>query len=99
VGTLPSGHYTMVRLVVSSAALYFDNASVGSACAASITAPVGRTSPLEIPSGEVKLNRQFDVPTTGTTTMLLDFNGDQSIRETGNGRFMMTPVSPVVSVR
>ena|SRR5688572_3154689 len=29
VGPLPEGHYTMVRLVVSSATLYFDNASDG----------------------------------------------------------------------
>lgn len=99
VGALPAGHYTMVRLVVASAALYFDNASSGSACAASITAPGGRSATLDIPSGEVKLNRQFDVPTAGTTTMLLDFNGDQSIRETGNGRYMMTPVIAVVSVQ
>jgi hypothetical protein len=54
---------------------------------------------VEIPSGEVKLNRQFTVPTSGSTTMLLDFDGDRSIRETGNGRFMMTPVIAVTSVQ
>src|SRR5207247_710741 len=99
VGTLPAAHYTMVRLVVASAALYFDAASSGSACAATMAAPNGRSAPLAIPSGEVKLNRQFDVPASGTTTMLLDFNGDQSIRETGNGQFSMTPVIAVVSVQ
>jgi hypothetical protein len=31
--------------------------------------------------------------------MLLDFDGDRSVRETGSGRFMMTPVITVVSVR
>jgi hypothetical protein len=66
--------------------------------AASITAPAGRTAPLEIPSGEVKLNREFDV-TGSTTTMLLDFDGDKSIHETRNGRFMMSPVIGVVSVQ
>lgn len=98
-GTLPAGHYTQVRLVVSRAALYFDNASAGEACAPTIAAPAGRNAPLEIPSGEVKLNRQFDVPTAGTTTMLLDFDGNRSIHETGNGRFMMSPVIAVVSVQ
>jgi hypothetical protein len=34
-----------------------------------------------------------------TTTMLLDFNGDQSVRQTGNGQYMMTPVIAVVSVQ
>ena len=99
VGTLPACRYTQIRLVVSAATIYFDNAATGAACAASITAPQGRNAPVEIPSGEVKLNRQFTVPTSGSTTMLLDFDGDRSIRETGNGRFMMTPVIAVTSVQ
>jgi hypothetical protein len=99
VGTLPAGRYTMVRLVVSSAALYFENASDGPACAPTIAVPVGRTASLEIPSGEVKLNRPFTVSTTTPTTMLIDFDGDRSIRETGNGRFMMSPVITVLSVQ
>jgi hypothetical protein len=99
VGTLPGGHYTQVRLVVSSATIYFQNAAAGDACAATIAAPDGRSASLEIPSGEVKLNRQFEVPAGGTTTMLLDFDGDRSIHETGNGRYMMRPVIAVVSVQ
>ena len=99
VGTLPAGHYTMVRLVVSSAALYFDNPSDGPACAATIAAPAGRSAALEIPSGEVKLNRQFEVGDSGATSMLIDFDGDRSITETGNGRFRMTPVIGIVSVQ
>ena len=98
-GPLAAGHYTQIRLVVSSAALYFDTAAAGEPCAVSITPPAGRSAPLEIPSGEVKLNRQFDVSASGATTMLLDFDGDRSIRETGNGRYMMTPVITVVSVQ
>jgi len=97
-GPLTVGHYTQVRLTVSSAALYFDNASAGGACAGAIAAPAGRSAPLEIPSGEVKLNRDFDIA-GAMTTMLLDFDGDRSIRETGNGRFMMSPVIGVVSVQ
>ncbi len=98
-GTLPPGRYTQVRLVVSSATIYFDNAAAGADCAPTITAPAGRSAALDIPSGEVKLNRQFEVPASGTTTMLIDFDGDRSIRETGNGRYMMTPVIAVVSVQ
>ena len=99
IGTLPEAHYTMVRLVVSSAALYFDNPTTGAACGTLITPPAGRSANLEIPSGEVKLNRSFDVVPTGATTMLIDFDGDKSVTETGNGRFRMTPVIGVVSVQ
>ena len=96
-GPLAAGHYTMVRLMVSSSALYFDNATAGNACAASIVAPAGRSAALEIASGEVKLNREFDIASTATT-ILVDFDGDKSVHETGNGRFMMSPVIGVVSV-
>ena len=83
VGALPAGKYTQVRLVVSSAALYFDNAAAGSACAASIDAPAGESAAVDVPSGEIKLNHEFTV--SGGTTMLLDFDGDQSVRQTGGG--------------
>ena len=106
VGTLPAGHYTQIRLVVSAAHIYFDNASSGAACAPSIAAPAGKNASVDIPSGEVKLNNEFTVA-SGATTMLLDFNGDQSIKQTGssngNGnstvKYMMTPVIRVVSVQ
>ena len=98
VGALPAGHYTMLRLVVSSASLYFDNASDGPACAPTIAAPAGRSAPVTVPSGEVKLNRQFEL-TAEATTILVDFDGDRSIVETGNGSYRMTPVITVVSVQ
>jgi hypothetical protein len=97
-GPLPTGDYTQVRLVVQSAKIYFDNPSVGSACAASTPAPAGRMADVRIPSGEVKLNREFKITGTGATTMLLDFDGDRSIHETGNGTFMMSPVIGIVKV-
>jgi len=98
-GMLPAGHYTQLRLVVSSAALYFDNASTGPPCAPSMAAPAGRSAAVEIPSGEVRLNREFDVAEGGATSMLLDFDGEQSLRLTGSDRYMMAPVITVVSVQ
>ncbi len=104
VGSLPAGHYTQVRLVVSAANIYFDNASSGGACAASIAAPAGKNAAVEIPSGEVKLNHQFTV-SSGATTMTLDFDGDKSIKATGSGngksptKYLMTPVVHVASVQ
>jgi len=97
-GALPAGHYTQLRLVVASATLYFDNASSGPACAATIAAPAGRSTAVDIPSGELRLNREFDLTRTTPTTILLDFDGDRSVRDAGNGRFMMTPVVTVANV-
>ena len=97
-GALPAGHYTQIRLVVQSATLFFDNGSSGAACASSITSPAGANSTLDIPSGEVRLNREFDAPTSGAVTMLIDFDGDGSIHATGNGRYMMSPVITILSV-
>jgi Domain of unknown function (DUF4382) len=106
VGSLPAGHYTQVRLVVSSATIYFDNASSGAACAPSIAAPAGKNAAVEIPSGEVKLNHEFTL-TSSATTMLLDFDGDQSVKQAGSDsgkgnssvKYMMTPVIRIVSVQ
>jgi len=114
VGSLPAGKYTQVRLVVSSANIYFDNPSAGSACASSIAPPAGASAPVDIPSGEVKLNHEFTLTTAGST-MLLDFDGDQSVHQTGSGngnsngngkgkgasntKYMMSPVIRVGSVR
>lgn len=98
-GPLMPGHYTMIRLEVTSAALYFENAATGPACAPSVTAPTGRSATVEVPSGVVRLNREFDLTSTTATTILLDFDGDKSVHETGNGRYMMTPVIGVVSVQ
>jgi Domain of unknown function (DUF4382) len=97
-GPLPAGSYTQVRLVVQSAKLYFDNPSVGTACAPAITAPAGAMADLRIPSGEVKLNRGFTLAADKTTTMVIDFDGDKSIHQTGNGAYMMSPVIGITRV-
>jgi hypothetical protein len=96
---LPAGHYTQIRLAVSAAALYFDNPSTGPACAPAIAVPAGRTDPVSIPSGEVRLNRQFTLEADTMTTILLDFDGDASVHATGTGEYTMTPVIGIVSVQ
>ena len=98
VGTLELGHYTQIRLMVQSATLYFDFAlpDEAPACAEMIVPPGVESALLEIPSGEVKLNRQFDLD-DDATEILLDFDGDASIKETANG-YIMTPVIAIVSV-
>ena len=99
VGALTPGHYTQLRLVVDHAELFFEDDSGASlACAPSIVID-GPSEPLEIPSGEVKLNRQFELTAEDATTILLDFDGEKSIRQTSNGRYRMTPVIGIVSVQ
>jgi hypothetical protein len=98
-GPLPSGHYTQIRLVVTQSTLYFDHPAGGSPCSSSITAPSGENAPLEISSGEIKLNREFDLTAGGTGNILLDFDGDKSIHKTGNDRYKMNPVLSIVSVQ
>lgn len=98
-GALTPGHYTQIRLTVTKAVLYFSNASTGLACATSVPAPGGDSAEVTIPSGELKLNQEFDLSSTTATTMVLDFDGDQSIRALGNGKYQMSPVITVVSVQ
>ena len=97
-GQILAGHYTQLRVVVQSAALYSSPTPAGPACAATMTPPAGLIGNVEIPSGEVKLNREFTIPEGGATKILIDFDGDQSVRAMGNGRFSMTPVIAIMSV-
>jgi hypothetical protein len=98
-GPLTPGHYTQIRLDIASATIYFDNAAAGSPCATTIGAPGGRNASVSIPSSELILNREFDVTATAATTITLDFDGDQSVTQTGNGAFVMSPVISIRSVQ
>ena len=98
-GQLLAGHYTQLRVVVQSAALYSSpTPATDPACAPTMTSPGGLIGSVEIPSGEVKLNREFTIPEGGATKINIDFDGDRSVREMGNGRFSMTPVITIISV-
>jgi hypothetical protein len=102
---LAAGHYTQIRLMVASATIYQGGTkALGTlACAATETPllPSGSevvSSPVVVPSGEIKLNREFDLGASGATMIVLDFDGEKSISQTGNGKYMMKPVISVVSV-
>lgn len=98
VGQLEAGHYTQLRLEVSRTRIYWDNKSTGAACAPTIIAPLGTFSEATVPSGTIHLNRQFTIEPGATTTITLDFDGDKSIKQTGNGKYMMQPVIAIMSV-
>jgi hypothetical protein len=100
-GVLTAGHYTQIRLVVKKATIYFDVAppETDPACTAAAPALTSTNkADVTIPSGEVKLNRGFDLPADGTTTITLDFDGDKSINQTGTGTYVMSPVIAIKSV-
>jgi len=96
--TLTAGHYTQIRLLVATAAISFAEATTGDTCAPSFTL-TQPTVNVTIPSGEVKLNREFDIAPNSTTSILLDFDGDKSVREMGNGSYAMSPVISIVTVQ
>lgn len=100
-GPLATGHYTQIRLIVTGAVLYFGTApTTGDACGATIAAPTGgHNANVTIPSGEVKLNREFDITADTTTTMSIDFDGDKSIHETTTGVYTMSPVISVIALQ
>jgi len=102
IANLSSGQYTMIRLVVRSAKIFFDSSSTSATpCARTIAEPAGAVFPLNIPSGEVKLliPGGFTLTDTGATTILLDFDGAASITETGNKTYVMNPVVKLRSVQ
>jgi hypothetical protein len=96
-GPLGAGHYTQIRLHVSKAVVYFADATGGTACAP--TLPLTAHADVTIPSGEVKLNRPFDIKDGVTTTITIDFDGEQSVHQISNGQYMMSPVISIVSVQ
>ena len=82
-GDVPTGNYGQVRVFVSSATVT-DSEGVHT---------------VKIPSGSqtgIKLNVNYDIRRNDITTLLLDFNVDQSIVKTGNGKYILKPVIPAV---
>jgi hypothetical protein len=108
VDELPAGHYTQIRLSVSNATIYFGSGpSTGDPCSA--VAPAGGDPyPVQISSGEIKLNREFTLEAGSNMMIVLDFDGDKSIHQTGGGngngnsnskaKYIMNPVIGILSV-
>src|SRR5262245_13405094 len=98
-GAISPGTYTMVRLNVQSAKIYFDNsAQSGTPCATSIPEPAGASSVMSIHSGEIRLNGSFGLTSSAPTTVLLDFDGESSIIQNGSN-YTMQPVIRIVSIQ
>jgi hypothetical protein len=94
-----TGTYTMVKVVVQSAKIFFDNSAVSATpCARSIPEPAGASFPLALAAREVSLNGSFGLNSNAPTTILIDFDGESSIRQNGS-TYTMDPVLRVVSVQ
>ena len=52
----------------------------------------GEKKPLQIPSTEIKVLGGFEVQEGEDTTLLLDFDVDQSLVQEGNGQWLLQPV-------
>ncbi len=52
----------------------------------------GEQKPLQIPSTEIKVLGGFEVPEGEATTLLLDFDVNQSLVQEGNGQWLLQPV-------
>lgn len=82
--SLDAGHYSQIRLLIGQGS----NIVVD-----------GITYPLEIPSGEqtgVKLNHSFEILSATLYELILDFDAERSIVQTGNGQYKLKPVIRVV---
>jgi hypothetical protein len=77
---LATGHYTQIRLIIGAGSnVVIDD----------------MTYPLRIPSGSqtgIKLNHGFDIADGQLYELVLDFDADRSIHQTGAGVYMLKPV-------
>jgi hypothetical protein len=82
--TLTSGKYTQLRLGVQSAMIVTES---------------GQQYPVEIPSGNLKTDKNFDFEVTGggAVALTVDFDLSQSIVVTGTNKYRLKPVLHLVS--
>jgi hypothetical protein len=99
-GGLDPATYTGVRVTVQSAKIYFDKASTSSTpCAGSIAEPAGASFPFTLSPATGQTNGTFNVTKGGTTTVLVDFDGEASVRQTTGTTYTLTPTLRLVSVQ
>ena len=78
--TLEIGIYTQIRLHIDEALVTIDNVQYN----------------LEIPSKTVKLVHQFIIEPEDTTTLILDFDIQDSVHKTGSDKYILQPTIQVI---
>jgi Domain of unknown function (DUF4382) len=92
--SLPAGHYTQLRLVLSAnTGTTIDNSVVLSG--ATTTTEIPLVTPSAVQSG-IKLINEFDVIAGQRVDLVLDFDALKSIVKRGNGTYALKPVIKVV---
>ncbi|MGH8809778.1 MAG: DUF4382 domain-containing protein, partial [Noviherbaspirillum sp.] len=86
--TLPAGHYTQIRLVLSPNG---GNTPLANSVVPSGGAETALVTPSGIQSG-IKLTNEFEVAANSTTDLVLDFDACKSIVTRGNGSYGLKPV-------
>ncbi len=85
-GQIDPGKILQIRLLIDRASIKVD----------------GVTYPLEIPSGVqtgLKLNTNFEIAADSTYELILDFDAQKSVVETGNGKYKLQPVIRVIAAK
>jgi hypothetical protein len=77
---LSAGWYTQIRLYIESVVLTID----------------GVEYDCKIPSNTIKLISPFNISANLTTTLILDFDVQESVHETGNGKYMFKPTIKII---
>jgi hypothetical protein len=78
--TLSIGMYTQIRLTVES-------------CVITVN---GTEYDCTVPSGAIKLNTPFVLMPDQTITLTMDFDVQESVHETGNGKYTFTPTIKII---
>lgn len=91
--SLPAGHYTQLRLVLSANTGTLANSVVLSGT--TTTAEIPLVTPSAVQSG-IKLINEFDVAAGQRVDLVLDFDALKSIVLRGNGTYALKPVIRVV---
>jgi len=76
---LTAGKYTQIRLAIDEAKLFIS----------------GKENPLKIPSGKIKLVKNFNIKENETTTLTLDFDAQKSVHAAGD-KYIMKPTIKVI---
>jgi hypothetical protein len=77
---LSVGWYTQIRLYIESVVLTID----------------GVEYDCKIPSNTIKLIKPFSISANATTILTLDFDVNQSVHETGNGKYTFNPTIKII---
>lgn len=77
---LDVGIYTQIRLHIAEALVTIDDVQYD----------------LEIPSGTVKLVHQFIIKSGNTTTLILDFDIQESVHKTGSDKYILQPTIKII---